>query len=145
MDHSRERAGGLAMLRGARIRFAESRRIRWKCRGFAIRYSLLTSGSSSSAVSLLLSCPVYRAPRCAPPSHANRVCVSFVLRRALCVTYGPRVIYHTAAAADRERDAFNRTRRSPGRLIMVILSRRCKLRRACAHSDSFAREKARTN
>lgn len=113
---------------------------------------------SSSAVLLLSSAffgasssTPYRAPRRASLCLTIRACVSFVSR---CVTYEPCVIYHTAAAADRERRtgiyvAFSGARRSLRRLIMVILSRRCKLRRSRARrgpcSGCFAREKVRAN
>lgn len=73
--------------------------------GFAIRYSLLTSGSSSSVV-VLLSFPLPSIALLRLVRFAYAF-ISFVLWRVLRVTYGPRVIYHTTAAADRERDAFN--------------------------------------
>jgi len=64
-----------AVSRGTRIRFA-SRGIRWKCRGFAIRYSLLTSRPSSS-----------RRPFAVP--HDSRMC--FVCTAA-CNVWAPRYL-----------------------------------------------------
>lgn len=118
------RAGGHAMPRGARIRFAESRRIRYQI--------FVTYTGRSPPLSPFFSPFLSRLSRPTSrfsASHAIRACVSIVLRRSLYVTYGPRVIYHIRL---QPAIAFNRVRRSTRRLIMVILGRRCKLRRACA-------------
>lgn len=88
--------------RGARIRSAESKDTLAMPR---IPYQIFVThiGPSFSTVlhSLLLSPFPSRIVHHVALCLTIRACVSFVPRR---VTYGPRVIYHTAAAADRERD-----------------------------------------
>lgn len=92
----------------------QTRGIRWKCRGFAIRYSLLTSSPLSTLLSLPLSISLSLSP---PPFSPILSSLYSVWHRDLLlydphmcfvctrhVTYGPCVIYHTVLAADREWD-----------------------------------------
>lgn len=73
----------------------QTRGIRWKCRGFAIRYSLLTSSPLTPSPSSLYSV-WHRDPLLYDP-HMCFVCTRHV-------TYGPCIIYHIVLAADREWD-----------------------------------------
>lgn len=148
--------GAHTVSRGARIRSTESQGVHVGNAGDLlsdIRYShrVLFLRRSSSLFCRPTSTP-YRAPRRDSLPHDSRMCFVCI---TVCNVWAPRYLSYGRGRRSRNGMyvAFSGARRSLRRLIMVILSRRCKLRRSRARravtrgprSGCFAREKVRAN